>query len=180
MYEHKRSTTAETPDEDPRGQPTNSTTRTVDQHGLRECMAAKRLRTSATSVESMAEDADESANQEAPPEPDVDAIPSLRTLAPAYDRLLEIATQRLDGPVQTRVRTWEDGEFEIRVYHGYGPHPQRPDTAYHHILRYHSHHDEIVEGLMTVDAETVEKTLIYRTVIDTDGVRVDACRAPNK
>ena len=126
----------------------------------------------------MAENINESAGQAAAPDPDVDAIPSLTAIAPTYDRLLEIAAQRLDGPVQTRIRTWEDGEFEIRVYHGYGPHPQRPDTDYHHVLRYHSRDDEIVEGLMAVDPETVEKTLIYRTVIDADGVRVDAGRTP--
>jgi hypothetical protein len=114
------------------------------------------------------------------PDPDVDAIPSLTAVAPAYDRLLEIATERLDGPVQTRVRTWEDGEFEIRVYHGYGPHPQRPDTDYHHVFHYHSRDDEIVEGLMAVDPETVEKTLIYRKTIDIDGVCTDAGRAPKK
>ena len=126
----------------------------------------------------MIESADESACQGAPPEPDVDAIPSLTAIAPANDRLLEVAAQRPDRPVQTRVRTWEDGEFEMRVYHGYGPHPQRPDTAYHNILRYHSRDDEIAEGLMAVDAETVEKTLIYRTIIDADGVCVDAGRSP--
>ena len=64
----------------------------------------KRLPAPAPSTESMTEDVDESAGREAAPDPDVDAIPSLTTLAPAYDRLLEIATQRLDGPVQTRVR----------------------------------------------------------------------------
>ena len=126
----------------------------------------KRLPAPAPSTESMTKD--------------VDAIPSLTAIAPAYEGLLEIATQRLDGPVQTRVRTWEDGEFAIRVYHGYGPHPQRPDTAYQHVLRYHSREDEIVEGLMAVDTETVEKTLIYRTVIDVDGVRVDSYRPPDK
>lgn len=128
----------------------------------------------------MAENISASPGQAAAPDPDVDAIPSLTAVAPAYDRLLEMATERLDGPVQTRIRTWEDGDFEIRVYHGYGPHPQRPDTDYHHILRYHSRDDEIVEGLMAVDPETVEKTLIYRKTIDTDGVRVDAGRPPNK
>jgi hypothetical protein len=128
----------------------------------------------------MAENISESAGQEAAPDPDVDAIPSLTAIAPAYDRLLEIAIQRLDGPVQTRVRTWEDGEFAVRVYHGYGPHPQRPDTAYQHVLRYHSRKDSVVEGLVAVDVETSEKTLIYRTTIDADGVRVDARRAPNK
>jgi hypothetical protein len=131
-------------------------------------------------MESMAENISASPSQAAAPDPDVDAMPSLTAVAPAYDRLLEMATERLDGPVQTRIRTWEDGDFEIRVYHGYGPHPQRPDTDYHHILRYHSRDDEIVEGLMAVDPETVEKTLIYRKTIDTDGVRVDAGRPPNK
>ena len=64
----------------------------------------KRLPAPAPSAESMAGDVNESAGQEAAPGPDVNAIPSLTTLAPVYDRLLEIATQRLDGPVQTRVR----------------------------------------------------------------------------
>jgi len=36
MPEHDRSTTAETPDEDPRGQPTNATTREVADEYLRE------------------------------------------------------------------------------------------------------------------------------------------------
>ena len=91
-----------------------------------------------------------------------------------------MVAQRLDGPVQTRVRTWEDGEFVIRVYHGYGPHPQRPDTAYQHVLRYHSRDDSVVEGLVAVDVETSEKALIYRTTIDTDGVCADAGRSPHK
>ncbi|PSP68504.1 hypothetical protein BRC85_01225 [Halobacteriales archaeon QS_1_69_70] len=138
----------------------------------------KYLPASATSVESMIESADESAYQEAPPEPDVDAIPSLTAIVPAYEGLLNMATRRLDGPVQTRVRTWEDGEFEIRVYHGYGPHPQRPDTGYHHVLRYHSRDDSVVEGLVAVEVETSEKTLIYCTIIDADGVCVDAGRSP--
>jgi len=129
-------------------------------------------------MESMAENINQSAGQTAAPDPDVDAIPSLTAIAPAYDRLLKIAAQRLDGPVQTRVRTWEDGEFAIRVYHGYGPHPQRPDTAYQHVLRYHIRDDETVEGLVAVDVETSEKTLIYRKTIDADGVRVDAGRPP--
>ena len=129
-------------------------------------------------MELMAEDGNESAGRAAAPDPDVDAIPSLTAIAPAYDRLLEIATQRLDGPVQTRVRTWEDGEFTIRVYHGYGPHPQRPDTAYQHVLRYHSRKNSVVEGLVAVDVKTSEKTLIYRTIIGTGGVRVDAGRIP--
>jgi len=86
----------------------------------------------------MIENSDGSAKLEAAPNLDVETIPSLTVLAPVYNRLLEIATQRIGGSVQTRVRTWEDGEFEIRVYHGYGPHPQRPDTALHHVLRYHS------------------------------------------
>ena len=128
----------------------------------------------------MIEDADELAAQEAPPEPDVDAIPSLTAIAPAYERLLKMAARRLDGPVQTRTRTWEDGEFEIRIYHGYGPHPQRPDTGYQHVLRYHSRDDHVVEGLVAVDVETSEKTLIYRTTIDTGGVYADAGRHPQK
>jgi len=138
----------------------------------------KRLPAAATSVESMTENINQPGRQTAAPDPDVDAIPSLTAIAPAYDRLLEMATERLDGPVQTRVRTWEDGEFAIRVYHGYGPHPQRPDTAYQHVLRYHSRKNSVVGGLVAVDVETSEKTLIYRTVIGTDGVRTDAGRAP--
>ena len=128
----------------------------------------------------MVKDADESADQEAPPKPDVDAIPSLTAIVPAYEGLLKMAARRLDGPVQTRIRTWEDGEFEIRVYHGYGPHPQRPDTAYHHVLRYHSRNGDVVEGLVAVGIETSEKTLIYRTIIDADGVYADAGRSPKK
>ena len=128
----------------------------------------------------MVEDADESANQKTPPEPDVDAIPSLTAIAPAYEGLLKMAARRLDGPVQTRIRTWEDGEFEIRVYHGYGPHPQRPDTAYHHVLRYHGRDDSVVEGLVAVEVETLEKTLIYRTIIDADGVYAGAGRSSKK
>jgi len=143
-------------------------------------MAAKRLPASTTSEELMIEDVDESANQEVTPDPDVEAIPSLTVVAPTYDGLLEMAARRLDGPVQTRIRTWEDGEFEIRVYHGYGPHPQRPDTAYQHVLRYHSRDGDVVEALVAVGVATSEKTLIYRTAIDTDGVCVDAGRIPEE
>ena len=149
----------------------------TDAYVLSTAGCPKRLPAAATSVESMTENINQPGRQTASPDPDVDAIPSLTAIAPAYEGLLEMATERLDGPVQTRVRTWEDGEFAIRVYHGYGPHPQRPDTIYKHVLRYHIRDDETVEGLIAVDLETEEKTLIYRTVIGTDGVCVDAGRA---
>ena len=103
--------------------------------------------------------------------PDVDALPALDAIAPAYDRLLEAASERLEGPIQTRIRTWEDGEYELRAYHGYGPHEQRPGTAYHHVLRYHSREGELLEALLAVDIDTTAKSLIHRERVATDGGR---------
>lgn len=114
------------------------------------------------------------------PEPSVRDVPDLETVAPYYDHLLELARELLDGPISTRIKTWEDGEFEIRAFHGYGPHPQRPRTTFHHVLRYHSGDDEIVAALLAVDIDTVDKTLIARETVQADGVRLDAGRPQRK
>jgi len=108
-----------------------------------------------------------------------DLVP-LADVVPAYEALESLADERLDGPVKSRIRTWEDGEFEIRITHGYGPHRHRPEVSYHHVLRYHSGDDETVEALLEVDLDTVEKRLIHKETVDTDGVCFDAGRPPSK
>lgn len=101
-----------------------------------------------------------------------DRLPSLEAVAPYYNAVLELAKRELEAPIQARVRTWEDGEFEIRVYHGYGPHPHRPRTAYQHILRYHSSNHEVTIGLLAVNLDTEDKTLIYKRPVDAGNVTV--------
>jgi hypothetical protein len=101
-------------------------------------------------------------------------------IAPYYDALLDLASDELAGPVQTRLHTWEDGEFLIHVFHGYGPHKHRPGVTYRQTLRYHSGEDEVVKGLMAVDTTTQDKTLIHREILIADGVDVDASRSREK
>ncbi|QIO25465.1 hypothetical protein [Haloarcula sp. JP-L23] len=101
----------------------------------------------------------------------MDSLPSIEAITGPYERLLQLARDRLDGPIQTRIRSWEDGEFELRVYHGYGPHPQRPRTTYRHVLRYHDGTGEWSEGLVAVDIEDpMDRTLMYKRELPADGV----------
>lgn len=91
--------------------------------------------------------------------------PPLETVAPYYDAVLELAERELDALIQTRIRTWEVGEFEIRAYHGYGPHPLWPQTTYQHVLHYHSEEREVTIGLLAIDLDTEDKTLIYKRLV---------------
>jgi len=114
------------------------------------------------------------------PEPSVDSIPSIEEFGPIYEEMLTLAHELLDGPVQTQIRTWEDEEFEVRVYHGYGPYIYRPSLTYRHILRYHSDEGDVEEALVSIEAETMDRTLIYRESIDPTGVATDATRPQQK
>lgn len=86
-------------------------------------------------------------------------MPAFEEFGPVYESLLELAEEHLDSPVQTRIETWEDGEFKIRVFHGYAP--QEDGQRLRSVLRYHSAEDAVVGALLEVD-EDGEETLIFR------------------
>lgn len=85
-------------------------------------------------------------------------MPAGAAIADAYDRLLDLADEHLESPMSTKIETWEDGEFEIRVWHK-GAHPDA-DAYARTVLRYHSDDGEVVKARFKYDAETRERVAV--------------------
>jgi hypothetical protein len=103
----------------------------------------------------------------APPnDPDTDAIPSLHAVAERYDDLLAIAEDQLDGRITTRIRAWEDGEVEIRAWHGYGPY-DRGDDRLRAVLRYHSRSGAVTAAVLQLNGD--KREVLHRETLTTLG-----------
>lgn len=87
-----------------------------------------------------------------------DGMPSGTDIADAYDRLLDLADDQLERPLSTKIRSWDDGEFEIRVWHK-GSHPDA-DAYARTVLRYHNTDDGVVKARFKYDAETRERVAV--------------------
>lgn len=72
--------------------------------------------------------------------PPADVLPALTEVVDVYDELVELADDHLQRPVSTKINTWEDGTFRIRVFH-----QRRPDVR--ETLYYHSDEGEILYGV---------------------------------
>jgi hypothetical protein len=104
--------------------------------------------------------------------PSVEDVPSIDEIAPAYETLLELASVLLTGPISTHVRSWEDGEYDVRVWHKYGS--PDPDRFRKEVLRIHSEEDDVTAGVLEVHYETDDERLLYSTDIDPDEVTANA------
>jgi len=101
-----------------------------------------------------------------PREPDTDAIPSLHAIADRYDELLAIAEEHLNGRITTRIRAWEDGEVEIRAWHGYGPYDGGDDRL-RAVLRYHSRSGAVTAAVLRLDGD--KREVLHRETLTTLG-----------
>jgi hypothetical protein len=98
-------------------------------------------------------------------------LPEPSSFAPIYATVCELAEELLDGPVQTEITTWEDGEFKIRVFHGYGPNSAGCGARLRTVLRYHSAEGQVDGAVLEVDAESGDETLIYSETVAELGAR---------
>lgn len=88
-------------------------------------------------------------------------VPSLETIAPVFDEVMDIARAQLERPLSVRLWTWEDGEFKIRVKHGYGG-GREMRLDHEAAIQYHSRR-EVVEGfLVEEDTKTGEEKLLLK------------------
>lgn len=98
------------------------------------------------------------------PTPAPDALPDGDRLATVYEAVVDVASERLEAPVSVRLRTWEDGDIEVRVWHKQ-PHPD-DGTHERDVIRYHSN-TGVEHVLVAVDESVGEKTVITRETLDT-------------
>jgi len=102
------------------------------------------------------------------PEQGVPTVPPSTEIGPVYDRLTELAARKLDRPISTRIRTWEDETFEIRVWHKYGADGEGHLKG---VVRYHSGEEKLSEALLEViDGK---KRLLFERELSTDRVVPD-------
>ena len=104
--------------------------------------------------------------------PDVESVPDFDAIAPWYQRLLDLAEDLLSGTVSTDIRSWEDGEFDVRVWHKYES--PNENAFRREVLWYHRREDTIYAGVIETDRETDEETLLLKTAIDPGGIGQDA------
>jgi len=96
-------------------------------------------------------------------------LPRAGAFADVYDQLIKLAARKLDRPISTRIRTWEDETFEIRVWHKYGV----ADGEGHlkGVVRYHSGEEKLSEALLEViDGK---KRLLFERELSADRVVAD-------
>ncbi|SFS86826.1 hypothetical protein SAMN04488556_3003, partial [Halostagnicola kamekurae] len=48
-------------------------------------------------------------------------IPPMQPLAPIVDQMQEIAREELPEPRSCRIQLWDDGTFDVKIYHSPGP-----------------------------------------------------------
>jgi len=97
-----------------------------------------------------------------PPERQLPAdriVPSMETIAPVVDEVLDIAREQLERPLTVKLWTWEDGGFKIRVEHGY---PVPTGTRYSHdtAIQYHSRYEVVKAFLLEDDLETGDERVL--------------------
>lgn len=51
---------------------------------------------------------------------EIDGIPPMEPLAPLIDQMIEIAHEELLEPRSCRINLWDDGTFDIVIYHSTG------------------------------------------------------------
>ena len=97
---------------------------------------------------------------------ETDPIPALSTIEPAVDRVIEIAQDQLAEPITVKLWTWEDGEFKIRVEHGY-PIGRTDRLSHDTVIQYHSRHETVTGYLRETDTETGEERLLLKEDLET-------------
>lgn len=97
--------------------------------------------------------------------PSPEALPDLARVVDKYDAVVQLAGEILQGPMSVRLRCWEDGEVEIRAYHGHG-YPDC-DVTHRTVIRYHSNEGKVIGAVFETSRES--KTLLYREQLTTIG-----------
>lgn len=49
-----------------------------------------------------------------------DGIPPMAPLAPLVDRMRDLATEEFPAPRTCKIRLWDDGTYDVVIYHGMG------------------------------------------------------------
>ena len=98
------------------------------------------------------------------PEPSADGIPPWDRIGPIYERVVDLAREELAAPVSVDVESWEDGEFEVIARHSHGI--VCPGVRMRSSLRYHSAAGVVEAGVIEVDKEGGDETMIHHEKIE--------------
>jgi hypothetical protein len=96
-------------------------------------------------------------------------------LAPLVDRMRDLAMEELFGPRTCKIRLWDDGTFEVVIYHGMGDDERQ-------CLRYERTTGEIlweyVRGVRWESESLTGNETIHEPVCEASDVRVVATVEP--
>lgn len=87
------------------------------------------------------------------------SMPSLGVIEPVVDRVVEIARTQLADPITVKLWRWEDGEFKVRVEHGY-PVSKTDRLSHDTAIQYHSRNERVTGYLVETDTQTDEERLL--------------------
>ena len=104
-----------------------------------------------------------------------EGIPPMAPLAPLVDRMRDLAVEELPGPRTCKIRLWDDGTFDVGIYHGMGDDERQ-------WLRYERTTGEIlwesVRGARMKSEEVTGNETIHEPVCEESEVRVVATVEP--
>lgn len=99
----------------------------------------------------------------------------MEPLAPLVDRMRALATEELPAPRTCKIRLWDDGTFDVVIYHGMGDDERQ-------WLRYERTTGEIlweyVRGARWVSESLTGNEMIYEPAYEESDVRVVATVEP--
>ncbi|EMA14664.1 hypothetical protein [Haloarcula amylolytica] len=93
-------------------------------------------------------------------------IPSIETIGPVVDEVIDIARQELDAPRSVKIKTWEDREFLVRVKHGSAP-GVNTRYGYETAIQYHSDRETVEAFLIEEDTHTDEAERLLKMELGT-------------
>lgn len=99
-------------------------------------------------------------------------IPSMETIGPVVDEVIDIARRELDAPRSVEIETWEDREFLVRIKHWSAP-GVNTRYGYETAIQYHSDRETVEAFLIEEDTHTDERERLLKTELGTISDPVD-------
>ncbi|MDS0223495.1 hypothetical protein NDI54_19325 [Haloarcula sp. S1AR25-5A] len=93
-------------------------------------------------------------------------IPSIETIGPVVDEVIDIARRELDAPRSVEIETWEDREFLVRIIHWSAP-GVNTRYGYETAIQYHSDRETVEAFLIEEDTHTDERERLLKTELET-------------
>ena len=91
-------------------------------------------------------------------------VPYLQEIAPVLDEVVDIAREHLEHPISVDIKTWQDGEYKIRVRH---TEPTADRFRRESVVQYHSKREDVEAKVARLDTEGDSGELLTEDTLGT-------------